>query len=165
MSAVIVVGGGAAGMMAAYAAAANGHKVTLLEKNEKLGKKIYITGKGRCNFTNAGDMEDLFSHVMSNRKFLYSAFYAFDNVQTAAFFEEQGMRVKVERGGRMFPESDRASDVTAALHRALRQSGVQVRLNTRVLGLVTEEGAPEEEGAAPRVSGVRLSGERFLRTR
>ena len=81
MSKVIVVGGGAAGMMACHAAAMCGHQVTVLEKNEKLGKKIYITGKGRCNLTNASDMEVLFANVMSNRKFLYSAFYTFDNNQ------------------------------------------------------------------------------------
>ena len=96
MSKVIVVGGGAAGMFAAYFAAQNGHTVTLLEKNEKLGKKIYITGKGRCNITNSSDMEVLFQNVMSNRKFLYSAFYSFDNQQVMSFFENHGLEIKVE---------------------------------------------------------------------
>lgn len=151
MSEVIVVGGGAAGMMAAYAAARRGHKVTLLEKNEKLGKKLYITGKGRCNLTNAGDMEDLFSHVMSNPKFLYSALYAFDNGQTVDFFEQEGMRTKVERGSRVFPVSDHASDVTAALSRALKRSGVTVRARTPVRALLTDEEEPDRAG---RVRGV-----------
>ena len=139
MKTVIVVGGGAAGMMAAYAAAKNGCPVTLLEQNEKLGKKLYITGKGRCNLTNAGDMEDLFANVMSNPKFLYSAFYTFDNMQTVEFFRQQGLPTKVERGQRVFPVSDRASDVTAALTGALKRTGVKVRPNTRVLELLTEE--------------------------
>ena len=108
MSKVIVIGGGPAGMMAAYAAACQGHHVTLLEQNEKLGKKLFITGKGRCNITNASDMDHLFANVMSNRKFLYSAFYTFDNEQVIAFFEEQGLRTKVERGNRVFPVSDQA---------------------------------------------------------
>lgn len=150
MSTVIVVGGGAAGMMAAYAAAQSGQRVLLLEQNEKLGKKLFITGKGRCNLTNACDMEDLFSHVMSNRKFLYSSFYAFDNMQTIAFFEEHGLHTKIERGGRVFPESDHSSDVIAALSRALKRAGVEVFLHTKVRSLLTEE---EGEGGM-RVCGV-----------
>lgn len=108
---IIVVGGGAAGMLAAYFAAEAGNKVTLLEKNEKLGKKIYITGKGRCNLTNACDVEELFLNVKSNSKFLYSAFYGFDNSMVIDFFESHGMPVKVERGNRVFPVSDKSSDV------------------------------------------------------
>ena len=100
---IIVVGGGAAGMLAAYFAAEAGNKVALLEKNEKLGKKIYITGKGRCNLTNACDVEELFLNVKSNSKFLYSAFYGFDNSRVIDFFESHGMPVKVERGNRVFP--------------------------------------------------------------
>ena len=111
---IIVVGGGAAGMLAAYFAADAGNKVTLLEKNEKLGKKIYITGKGRCNLTNACDVEELFLNVKSNSKFLYSAFYGFDNSQVIAFFEKHGMPVKVERGNRVFPVSEKSSDVIFA---------------------------------------------------
>lgn len=122
-------------MFAAYYAADNGHKVTLLEKNEKLGKKLYITGKGRCNLTNAGDMEDLFSHVVTNSKFLYSAFYSCDNRMIMSFFEDHGMPVKVERGNRVFPVSDHSSDVIGTLQRALEKSGVVIRLHTEVADL------------------------------
>lgn len=135
MSDVIVIGGGPAGMFAAYYASNNGHKVTLLEKNEKLGKKLYITGKGRCNLTNAGDMEDLFSHVVTNSKFLYSAFYSCDNRMVMSFFEDHGMPVKVERGNRVFPVSDHSSDVIGTLQRALEKSGVVIRLHTEVADL------------------------------
>ena len=139
MSKVIVIGGGPAGMMAAYAAASAGHKVTLLEQNEKLGKKLYITGKGRCNITNASDMDNLFANVMSNRKFLYSAFYTFDNEQVIAFFEDQGLHTKVERGNRVFPVSDHSSDVIAALNRALKTQGVDVYLQTKVQKLLIRD--------------------------
>lgn len=122
-------------MFAAYYASNNGHKVTLLEKNEKLGKKLYITGKGRCNLTNAGDMEDLFSHVVTNSKFLYSAFYSCDNRMVMSFFEDHGMPVKVERGNRVFPVSDHSSDVIGTLQRALEKSGVAIRLHTEVADL------------------------------
>lgn len=123
-------------MMAAYAAAANGHAVTLLEQNEKLGKKLFITGKGRCNLTNAGDMEALFSNVVSNRKFLYSAFYAFNNEQVVEFFNKQNLKTKVERGLRVFPVSDHSSDVITAMQNALKQQGVDVRLHAKVKKLV-----------------------------
>ncbi|MBQ8627713.1 MAG: FAD-dependent oxidoreductase, partial [Agathobacter sp.] len=132
MSKVIVVGGGPAGMFAAYFAAKNGHKVTLLEQNEKLGKKLYITGKGRCNITNASDMEELFKNVCSNPKFLYSAFYSYTNEQVVDFFESYGLRTKVERGNRVFPMSDHSSDVIATLSKALKDVGVEVRLYTKV---------------------------------
>lgn len=144
MSKVIVIGGGPAGMFAAIAAAENGHKVTLLEKNEKLGKKLYITGKGRCNITNAGDMDNLFSNVMTNSKFLYSAFYAYDNQRVIDFFEENGLRTKIERGNRVFPVSDHSSDVIATLQKVLKQKGVEVCLYTEVKCLLTEE-LPKEE--------------------
>ena len=104
MSKVIVIGGGAAGAVAAIFAARNGHRVELFEKNEKIGKKLFITGKGRCNVTNAGDMDALFDAVKSNPKFLYSAFYSFTNEQAMDFFEELGVRLKVERGNRVFPD-------------------------------------------------------------
>ena len=100
MSKVIVVGGGAAGMMAAISAAECGHSVTLLEQNEKLGKKIYITGKGRCNLTNASDLENVFSNIVTNPKFLYSAIYGFDNQSSMDFFEQNGLKIKIERGNR-----------------------------------------------------------------
>lgn len=132
---VIVVGGGAAGMFAAYFAASAGNKVILLEKNEKLGKKIYITGKGRCNITNACDVEELFDNVKSNSKFLYSAFYGFDNIRVVDFFESHGMPTKVERGNRVFPVSDKSSDVIFTLQRALKEQNVEVRLNTAVKNL------------------------------
>jgi hypothetical protein len=148
MSQVIVIGGGAAGMMAAHAAAVCGHRVTLLEQNEKLGKKLYITGKGRCNITNASDMDTLFSNVMRNRKFLYSAFYAYDNEQVISFFEENGVKTKTERGNRVFPVSDHSSDVIAALARVLRKDRVNVLLHTKAAALLLEDG---------RAVGVRIS--------
>ncbi len=139
MSKVIVVGGGAAGMMAAIAAADAGAKVTLLEKNEKLGKKLFITGKGRCNVTNAGDMENLFANVMTNEKFLYSAFYTYDNQAVMDFLEKAGCSLKVERGDRVFPVSDHSSDVIAAFQRELRKRNVEIELNTGVKELIVEE--------------------------
>ena len=138
MSKVVVIGGGPAGIFAAYFAAKNGHKVTLLEQNEKLGKKLYITGKGRCNITNASDMEDLFANVCSNEKFLYSAFYSYTNEQVVDFFENYGLRTKVERGNRVFPVSDHSSDVIATLSKALKDVGVEVKLYTKVAKLITE---------------------------
>ena len=117
MSKVIVVGGGAAGMMAAVAAAENGHNVTLLERNEKLGKKVFITGKGRCNLTNASDMEQIFASIVTNPKFLYSALYGFDNSMCMEFFEKNGLKLKTERGNRVFPLSDHSSDVIKTMEK------------------------------------------------
>ena len=139
MSRVIVTGGGAAGMMAAYAAAECGHSVVLLEQNEKLGKKLYITGKGRCNVTNACDQEELFRNVVSNPKFLYSAFSDFNNTDLMELLRGAGCPLKVERGERVFPVSDHASDIMAALARLLKQSGVDVRLRTKVREILTED--------------------------
>lgn len=139
MSNVIVVGGGAAGMMAAVFAARNGQNVQLLEKNEKLGKKLFITGKGRCNITNAADIEDLFTAVISNPKFLYSGFYSFTNQQVIDFFEELGVKTKVERGERVFPVSDHSSDVIVAFSRELKSLGVSVSLHTEVKELLCEQ--------------------------
>lgn len=139
MSKVLVIGGGAAGMMAAYAAGMCGHEVTLLEQNEKLGKKIYITGKGRCNFTNASPLEEIMQAVVSNPKFLYSAFYTFSNDAVMDFFENQGMPYKIERGNRAFPVSDRASDVIRALERAMKEQNVRIRLHTQVRELLIED--------------------------
>ena len=163
MSKVIVVGGGPAGMFAAYFAAKNGHKVTLLEQNEKLGKKLYITGKGRCNITNASDMEELFKNVCSNPKFLYSAFYSYTNEQVVDFFEGYGLRTKVERGNRVFPMSDHSSDVIATLSKALKNVGVEVRLYTKVKELLTSEVSDGNEiESQPMISGVVLdNGERI----
>ena len=138
-------------MFAAIAAAECGHEVTLLEKNEKLGKKLFITGKGRCNITNASDMDNLFSSVMTNSKFLYSAFYAYDNERVIDFFESNGLPTKVERGNRVFPVSDHSSDVIATLQKVLRAKQVQVKLHTEVAEVISNQ---------DKVTGVRLkSGE------
>lgn len=138
MSKVIVIGGGAAGTVAAIFAARNGHRVELFEKNEKIGKKLFITGKGRCNVTNAGDMDALFDAVKSNPKFLYSAFYSFTNEQAMDFFEELGVRLKVERGNRVFPQSDHSSDIINALKHELEQLGVEIHLCTEVKDVLVE---------------------------
>lgn len=126
-------------MMAAVFAARNGQNVQLLEKNEKLGKKLFITGKGRCNITNAADIEDLFTAVISNPKFLYSGFYSFTNQQVIDFFEELGVKTKIERGERVFPVSDHSSDVIAAFSRELKLLGVSVSLHTEVRELLCEQ--------------------------
>ncbi len=118
-------------MMAAVAAARAGSSVCLIEKNEKLGKKLFITGKGRCNVTNAGDMDTLFANVCTNPKFLYSAFYGFDNTAVMNFLEQAGCKLKTERGDRVFPVSDHSSDVIGALQRELKRCGVEVLLNTK----------------------------------
>ncbi len=139
MSKVIVVGGGAAGMMAALSAADMGHAVTLLEKNEKLGKKLYITGKGRCNLTNNSDVENLLAHVVSNPKFLYSAFYSFDSSRVMDFLKMEGLSLKTERGNRVFPSSDKSSDVIRTLAHALEERNVKVCLYTEAVEILTEE--------------------------
>lgn len=148
MKKVIVIGGGAAGMMAACMAAVEGAHVTLLEKNEKTGKKIYITGKGRCNLTNACQREEFLENVITNPKFLYSAFAQLDNQAVMNFFEKAGCRLKTERGDRVFPVSDHSSDVIAALNGELKKNRVQVMLHTEVSELLLEEGS---------VKGVLLS--------
>lgn len=146
MSRVVIVGGGAAGMMAGIAAAGAGHQVQIFEKNEKLGKKIFITGKGRCNLTNACDTEELFGNVVHNPKFLYSSFYGFSNFDIMDFMEQNGCPVKTERGNRVFPVSDKSSDVIRALSTRLRDLGVEVNLHTEVAELVAGE----------KVTGIRL---------
>ncbi|HJC24302.1 MAG TPA: NAD(P)/FAD-dependent oxidoreductase [Candidatus Eisenbergiella merdavium] len=163
MSRVIVIGGGAAGMMAAIAAAQKGHQLLLLEKNEKLGKKIYITGKGRCNLTNACETQELFDSVVSNPRFLYSAIYGFDNAAVQDFFEKRGCPLKVERGNRVFPVSDHSSDIIRTLAKELERLGVTVRLHAPVQEiLVREDNEPEKSpgqapSCVPSVRGVRLS--------
>lgn len=146
---VFVIGAGAAGMMAAVTAASRGYNVTVFEKNEKPGKKLYITGKGRCNITNACDMEELFQNIVTNRKFMYSSLYGFDNRAVIDFFEQQGLHTKVERGNRVFPVSDKSSDVIGALGNAMRKSGVRVRYMTTVEDIIVEQDC---------VKGVILSG-------
>ena len=138
MSKTIVIGGGAAGMMAAVHLARGGEQVILFEKNEKLGKKIYITGKGRCNFTNNCDHDTFFSSVVTNPKFMYSSYAAFTAQDAIRFFEDEGLATKCERGNRMFPESDHASDVIRVLRDAIHQAGVEVRLNSEVSAVLTE---------------------------
>ena len=127
-------------MMAAITAARRGFKVTLVEKNEKLGKKLFITGKGRCNITNAGDSEALFNSIVTNRKFMFSSFNGFSNYDTLGFFDELGLHIKIERGNRVFPESDHSSDVIGALNRELKRLSVDVRLNTEVKDIIVNGG-------------------------
>ena len=131
-----MIGGGAAGMMAAVAAAGPGRTVSLYDKNEKLGKKLYITGKGRCNLTNACESEQFFQSVCTNPKFLYSAFYGFSNEDVMDFFRKEGLALKTERGQRVFPCSDHASDVTAVLARAMEKGNVRIHLKTKVADLL-----------------------------
>ena len=156
MSRVLIVGGGAAGMMAALSAAGKGHCVTVFEKNEKLGKKIYITGKGRCNVTNACEPQELYQSVVSNSKFLYSAFSRFDNQAVQDFFEANGCPLKTERGGRVFPVSDHSSDMIRALSSALEKAGVEIRLHTPVKKLLVKKA----EDGSNAIRGLKLlSGE------
>ncbi len=137
---VIVIGGGASGMMAALFAARSGKKVALLEKNEKLGKKVYITGKGRCNVTNVCDMEEFLHNVPRNPRFLFSALNALNNQGLMSLLESLGCPLKIERGQRVFPVSDHASDVTRALDKGLHEAGCQVRLNNSVRRILAENG-------------------------
>ena len=132
MKKVCVIGGGAAGLMAAYAAAENGNEVILFEKNEKLGKKIYITGKGRCNFTNNVSADEFLQNVVRGEKFLKGSIYSFPPQKTIEFFEKYGLSIKTERGNRVFPVSDHASDVTKTLEKACKNVGVEIRLNEKV---------------------------------
>lgn len=149
MAKTIVIGGGAAGMMAAYAAAMCGNEVSLYEKNEKLGKKVYITGKGRCNVTNACETQELLGNIVTNPKFMYSPIYTFDNNMVQSFMEEWGCPLKVERGNRVFPQSDKSYDVINALIRAMRENKVDINLDSHVGDILTENG---------HVTGVRVNG-------
>lgn len=151
---ILVIGGGAAGMLAALFAAREGACVTILERNEKLGKKIYITGKGRCNLTNASPMEDFMRSIVRNPRFLYAAFATFDNRNMMALMEDLGVALKVERGNRVFPVSDHASDITGALRRELERLHVRIRYDARAEHLLLEDG---------RCQGVQLTtGEKCL---
>lgn len=135
---IIVVGGGAAGMMAALFAAREGASVVLLERNEKLGKKVYITGKGRCNVTNAADQEEFMRRIFRNPRFMYTSFATLSNTDTMQLFESLGVPLKVERGERVFPVSDHSNDIIQALHRELRRLGVDIRYGCRVSELCIE---------------------------
>lgn len=153
MSKILIVGGGAAGMFASIFAGRNGNEVHVFEKNEKLGKKLFITGKGRCNLTNSSEMENVFESVQRNRKFLYSSFYGFTNHDVIDFFEKAGMPIKIERGNRVFPLSDRSSDVIKTLKGEMKKAGVEVHLNKKVENLLIE---------GKKVSGIVLeSGEQI----
>lgn len=140
MKNIVVIGGGAAGMIAAYAASSIGNQVTLIEKNEKLGKKIYITGKGRCNVTNNVPVADFFNNVVTNPKFVYGAVNTFPSNKLMDFLSANGLKLKVERGNRVFPESDKASDVTKTIEKVLVNNGVDIILNTEVKAIIIEDG-------------------------
>ena len=141
MKKIAVIGCGAAGMMAALAAAESGGSVTIFEKNEKPGKKIYITGKGRCNVTNACDVSDYFDNVRRNPRFLYSAIYSYDNRAVMDFFEDNGCHLKVERGDRVFPVSDHSSDIIRTLFNAVKKAGVAVKFEVEVFSVESGQGA------------------------
>ena len=161
MSKILIVGGGAAGMMAGVYLARAGHEVHILEKNEKLGKKVYITGKGRCNVTNNCDTEELFRAVMSNPKFLYSAFYSFTPQDVMEFFEDAGVPLKTERGNRVFPVSDHSSDIIRGLERELKKAGAHIHLRTEVkkvnVSPYEEPDVAEKKAHHSRVTGVELA--------
>ena len=166
MNKVIIVGGGAAGMLCSIIAARNGCEVFLYEKNEKLGKKLYITGKGRCNVTNNCDTEELFRAVMSNPKFLYSAFYSFTPQDVMEFFEEAGVPLKTERGNRVFPVSDHSSDIIRGLERELKKAGAHIHLRTEVktvkVSPYEEPDVDEKKAHHSRVTGVELADGSFM---
>ena len=148
---VTVIGGGPAGMAAAIAASRCGNQVDLYEKNEKLGRKLFISGKGRCNLTNASDMKTVMDNVVSNPRFLYSAFGKFSNDDIVSLIEAGGCPTKVERGNRVFPVSDHSSDVIRALEKTLRSEAVKIHLNEEIKGLLIKDGE---------CRGVKLSGSR-----
>ena len=149
MRKIIIIGGGAAGMFAAISAADEHTEVHIYEHNEKLGKKLFITGKGRCNITNGcDDVEELLAHVVTNARFLYSAFYTFSNQDMMQFLSDQGLKLKTERGQRVFPVSDKSSDVIRTLERVLKDRGVYIHLRQEVKELLVENGE---------ICGIRLS--------
>ncbi|CUN58268.1 MULTISPECIES: NAD(P)/FAD-dependent oxidoreductase [Clostridium] len=135
MADVVVIGGGPAGIMAAISAAKN-NNVTLLEGNDRIGKKLFITGKGRCNVTNAKDISEFFDYIPGNPYFLYSSLYTFTNEDTINFFESQGIKLKTERGGRIFPYSDKSSDIIKGLNNGLEEANVKVKLNSKVTNIL-----------------------------
>jgi predicted Rossmann fold flavoprotein len=156
---LIVIGGGPAGMMAAATAAANGQKVVLLEKNEKLGKKLYITGKGRCNFTNYGDFDNFINNTITNKKFLYSAYKSFTNYQLIELLESLGVKTKVERGNRVFPATDKSSDVLKALNAYLQINNVEIKYNTSAKKILVKD---HQATGVSLTNGKELSGEKVL---
>ncbi|MEN8076270.1 NAD(P)/FAD-dependent oxidoreductase [Clostridioides difficile] len=137
MAKVIVIGAGPAGIMASITASKT-HDVTLLDGNDRVGKKLFITGKGRCNVTNAKDISEFFDYIHGNPHFLYSSLYSFTNEDTINFFENQGIKLKTERGGRIFPLSDKSSDIIKGLSNALKENKVKVRLSSRVTNIIYE---------------------------
>lgn len=152
MAKILIIGGGAAGMAAAVFLGEKNHQVHLFEKNEKLGKKLFITGKGRCNITNTCDDETFFKSVVTNSKFLYSAFYGYSNQDVVSFFESLGLAVKEERGGRIFPISDHSSDVIRVLEKRMKELDVKIHLKSEAEALLTEEG----ENGERKIRGIRL---------
>lgn len=138
MKHVLVIGGGPSGMMTAIILAKSGLKVSLFEKNEKVGKKLYITGKGRCNITNATDVEELLDNIVTNKKFMYSSFYGFTSEQTINFFNELGLKTKVERGNRVFPVSNKSSDVIKVLLDECRKLNIKIYLKSKITSIIIE---------------------------
>ncbi|HBC96456.1 MAG TPA: aminoacetone oxidase family FAD-binding enzyme [Clostridium sp.] len=132
MTKIIVIGGGPSGMMAAITAASNNNEVVLIERNEKLGKKMFISGKGRCNITNGKDIEEFFDYIPGNPHFLYSSLYSFTNEDTIKFFNKLGVKLKIERGDRVFPVSNKSSDLIEAMKKQLIKEKVKIKLNSRV---------------------------------
>ncbi|BFK81440.1 MULTISPECIES: BaiN/RdsA family NAD(P)/FAD-dependent oxidoreductase [Clostridium] len=139
MSKVVVIGAGPAGMMAAITASKNDNEVILIDGNDRLGKKLFITGKGRCNVTNSKDISEFFDFIPGNPYFLYSSLYTFTNEDTMNFFENEGIKLKVERGGRVFPNSDKSSDIIKGLSNVINRSNIKVMLNSKVTGIIKDE--------------------------
>jgi predicted Rossmann fold flavoprotein len=138
MKKVIIIGGGAAGMIAAIKAAERGYEVIIIEKNEKLGKKVFITGKGRCNVTTSKEIEDIIKNIKGNGSFMYSALYTFSNLDLMKMIEDKGVKLKIERGDRVFPESDKSSDIIKCFERYIAENNVKVIFNTSVIDVISE---------------------------
>lgn len=147
MKKVAIIGAGAAGSIAAYFAAKSGADVTMYEKNNIIGRKLRITGKGRCNITNASDLEDIISNIYRNGNFMYSALYSFSNDNLMDLFKEYGLKLKIERGNRVFPESDKALDVVLTIEKMLKDAGVKIEFNKKVESIIIED---------ERIKGIKL---------
>ncbi|MBC2577669.1 aminoacetone oxidase family FAD-binding enzyme [Peptostreptococcus russellii] len=147
MKKVAIIGAGAAGSIAAYFAAKSGADVTVYEKNNIIGRKLRITGKGRCNITNASDLEDIISNIYRNGNFMYSALYSFSNDNLMDLFKEYGLKLKIERGNRVFPESDKALDVVLTIEKMLKDAGVKIEFNKKVESIIIED---------ERIKGIKL---------